>query len=165
MGQVDETVGARIAAYRKRKGITQPALAGLVGRSESWLSQVERGVRTVDRLSAFGPTNVMLHKVSAATRMGDPLRVLSDAATVNTDALPVALNGRRASLHLDLAAAQAQRRHDPEAVLHLVEAERIAPELLRYYVTAHVVVRDLLRRERRTQTPALRPLAARAGML
>lgn len=115
--------------------------------------------------SAFGPTNVMLHKVSAAMRMGDPLRVLSDAATVNTDALPVALNGRRASLQLDLAAAQAQRRHDPEAVLHLVEAERIAPELVRYYVTSHVIIRDLLRRERRTQTPALRPLAARAGVL
>ncbi len=115
--------------------------------------------------SAFGPTNVVLHRVSAAVRMGDPLRVLSAAATVNTNALPVALNGRRASLHLDLATAQAQRRHDPEAVFHLIEAERIAPELLRYYVTAHVIIRDLLRRERRAQTPALRPLAARAGVL
>src|SRR3954471_23074276 len=46
-------VGERIAAYRRRRGLSQAALAGLVGRSESWLSQVERGVRSVDRLSVL----------------------------------------------------------------------------------------------------------------
>src|SRR5215468_9750422 len=46
-------LGARIAAYRRRRGLSQAALAGLVGRSESWLSQVERGVRSVDRLSVL----------------------------------------------------------------------------------------------------------------
>src|SRR5215813_11099319 len=46
-------LGARIAAYRRRRGLSQSALAGLVGRSESWLSQVERGVRSVDRLSVL----------------------------------------------------------------------------------------------------------------
>lgn len=44
---VDESTGARIAAYRKRKGMPQAQLAGLAGRSESWLSQVERGAREV----------------------------------------------------------------------------------------------------------------------
>ncbi len=43
-------LGERIAAYRRRRGLSQAALAGLVGRSESWLSQVERGVRAVDNL-------------------------------------------------------------------------------------------------------------------
>jgi transcriptional regulator with XRE-family HTH domain len=33
--------------------MSQAALAGLIGRSESWLSQVERGVRSVDRLSVL----------------------------------------------------------------------------------------------------------------
>src|SRR5215472_16148970 len=46
-------LGARIAAYRRRRGLSQAALAGLVGRSESWLSQVERGIRSVDRLSVL----------------------------------------------------------------------------------------------------------------
>src|SRR6266481_8533915 len=46
-------LGTRIAAYRRRRGLSQAALAGLVGRSESWLSQVERGVRSVDRLSVL----------------------------------------------------------------------------------------------------------------
>jgi transcriptional regulator with XRE-family HTH domain len=44
-------IGERVRAYRRRRGLSQAALAGLVGRSESWLSQVERGVRLVDRLS------------------------------------------------------------------------------------------------------------------
>ena len=40
--------GQRIARARRRRGLSQTALAGLVGRSESWLSQVERGLRDVD---------------------------------------------------------------------------------------------------------------------
>ena len=44
-------IGDRVAAYRRRRGLSQVALAGLVGRSESWLSQVERGRRGVDSLT------------------------------------------------------------------------------------------------------------------
>ena len=47
----DPEIGARIGRWRRRRGLSQVALAGLVGRSESWLSQVERGVRGVDSLA------------------------------------------------------------------------------------------------------------------
>src|SRR5215472_6112339 len=61
-------LGARIAAYRRRRGLSQAALAGLVGRSESWLSQVERGVRSVDRLSVLLDMARVLHvEVEALT--------------------------------------------------------------------------------------------------
>ena len=50
---VTGTIEERIAAYRRRRGLSQAVLAGLVGRSESWLSQVERGVRSVDSLSVI----------------------------------------------------------------------------------------------------------------
>lgn len=46
-------IGERIRIYRSRRGLSQKELAGLVGRSESWLSQVERGTRSVDRLSVL----------------------------------------------------------------------------------------------------------------
>jgi ribosome-binding protein aMBF1 (putative translation factor) len=39
---VTGSLGERIAAYRRRRGLSQATVAGLVGRSESWLSQVER---------------------------------------------------------------------------------------------------------------------------
>ncbi|MEV8517594.1 helix-turn-helix transcriptional regulator [Dactylosporangium sp. NPDC051484] len=65
---VSGSVGERIAAYRRRRGLSQAALAGLVGRSESWLSQVERGVRSVDRLSVLLDLAKVLHvEVEALT--------------------------------------------------------------------------------------------------
>lgn len=48
-----DRIGWRIAVQRRRRGLSQVALAGLVGRSESWLSQVERGQRRVDSYSAL----------------------------------------------------------------------------------------------------------------
>jgi transcriptional regulator with XRE-family HTH domain len=41
-------IGQRIARQRRRRGLSQVVVAGLVGRSESWLSQVERGRRSID---------------------------------------------------------------------------------------------------------------------
>jgi transcriptional regulator with XRE-family HTH domain len=46
-------VGERVAFYRKRLGLSQIEFAGLIDRSESWVSQVERGVRAIDRLSVL----------------------------------------------------------------------------------------------------------------
>ena len=48
-----QSVGQRIARARRRRGLSQAVLAGLVGRSESWLSQVERGKRGVDSHSVL----------------------------------------------------------------------------------------------------------------
>jgi transcriptional regulator with XRE-family HTH domain len=48
-----ETAGQRIARARRRRGLSQAVFAGLVGRSESWLSQVERGKRGVDSHSVL----------------------------------------------------------------------------------------------------------------
>lgn len=49
----DATVGERIAFHRKRRGLTQAVLSGLLGRSEEWLSQIERGSRSVERLTTI----------------------------------------------------------------------------------------------------------------
>jgi transcriptional regulator with XRE-family HTH domain len=48
-----EDAGQRIARTRRRRGLSQAVLAGLIGRSESWLSQVERGKRDVDSHSVL----------------------------------------------------------------------------------------------------------------
>jgi transcriptional regulator with XRE-family HTH domain len=48
-----EAGGQRIARARRRRGLSQAVLAGLVGRSESWLSQVERGKRGIDSHSVL----------------------------------------------------------------------------------------------------------------
>lgn len=57
----DIPTGERIAHYRARKGLTQLALGAMVGRSEDWVSKVERGVilvssfnKLVDLAQALG---------------------------------------------------------------------------------------------------------------
>ena len=48
-----KALGRKIAAERHRRGLSQPELARMVGRSVAWVSQVERGVRKVDRMSVL----------------------------------------------------------------------------------------------------------------
>lgn len=62
------TVGERIAFYRRRKGMTQEVLSGLLGRTVEWLSQIERGSRDVTKLSTI---------VAVADALGmEPVRLL-----------------------------------------------------------------------------------------
>jgi transcriptional regulator with XRE-family HTH domain len=65
-------VGERIAIYRRRRGLSQLALANLIGRSEAWLSQVERGIRHADRLSVIIRLAQVL-KVTVEDLVGQPL--------------------------------------------------------------------------------------------
>ena len=67
-----EAAGQRIARARRRRGLSQAVLAGLVGRSESWLSQVERGKRGVDSHSVL-------------TRLAEVLRVDIEELTGSGD--------------------------------------------------------------------------------
>ncbi|WP_229686721.1 helix-turn-helix domain-containing protein [Longimycelium tulufanense] len=46
-------MGRRIAAERKKRGLSQKEFGSLVDRSETWVSQVERGVRKIDRMSVL----------------------------------------------------------------------------------------------------------------
>ena len=69
----EATVGERVAFYRRRKGITQEVLAGLLGRSVEWLAQFERGVKELDRLSTI---------VAIADALGiEPVKLLPAAFT------------------------------------------------------------------------------------
>jgi transcriptional regulator with XRE-family HTH domain len=48
-----QALGRKIAAERRRRGLSQRELSQLLGRSVAWVSQVERGVRRVDRMSVL----------------------------------------------------------------------------------------------------------------
>ncbi|WP_246530838.1 helix-turn-helix domain-containing protein [Streptomyces bathyalis] len=47
------TIGERVAWYRRRRGIPQEALAGLIGRTTDWLSKAENNRIDLDRLSVI----------------------------------------------------------------------------------------------------------------
>jgi hypothetical protein len=116
--------------------------------------------------TAFGATNVGIHRVSVAAELGNPAAALRAAESVELDCLPAGLKSRRAQMHLDLAWAETQRKRDADAVLHLLEAERVAPESVRYNVIVRELVRAMLTRQKRGgRTSALHSLAVRAGVL
>jgi hypothetical protein len=66
--------------------------------------------------------------VSAAAELGEAGQALRAAAGVDPRRLPEGLRSRQAQVHLDVAWAQAQRKRDAEAILDLLEAERVAPQ-------------------------------------
>jgi transcriptional regulator with XRE-family HTH domain len=78
--------------------------------------------------TAFGPTNVMIHRVSATVALDDPHAALATAEQIDITAMPVGLHGRQAQFHLDSAWAHAQLQEEPLAVIHLLDTERVAPE-------------------------------------
>jgi transcriptional regulator with XRE-family HTH domain len=49
----DLSIGERVAWYRRRRGISQEVLAGLVGRTTDWLSKIENGRANLERLSVI----------------------------------------------------------------------------------------------------------------
>jgi hypothetical protein len=115
--------------------------------------------------TAFGPTNVAIHRVSVAAELGDAGEALRLAQYVEPANLPDGLFSRRAQVHLDLAWAQAQRKRDAEATLNLLDAERVAPEAVRYNVIVREIVREILARGKAGKSSALHDLAVRAGVL
>jgi transcriptional regulator with XRE-family HTH domain len=116
------------------------------------------------RWTAFGPTNVAIHRVSVAVELGNAPAALAAAAAVDLDRLPDGLRSRRVQLQLDIAWAQAQRRRDAEALVALLEIERAAPQVTRRNVVARDTIRQLLARARGTNGAAVRGLAHRAGV-
>ena len=95
-------IGRRIARQRRRHGLSQTVLAQLVGRSESWLSQVERGLRSVDAHSVLvrlaeilGVEVGQLTADETGSRTGryEPVEAIREAMT-RYGALPGVVSGR-----------------------------------------------------------------------
>jgi hypothetical protein len=108
--------------------------------------------------TGFGPTNVELHRLSAALELGDVLYVADRAPGVPVEHLPTE---RRVSLLIDLARALSLIARDDEALQHLYDAEGQAPELVRH----NPLVREMLKAiYRRTPVTGGRKSSAIAGL-
>jgi len=56
MAKIDESavaLGRKVAFFRTRRGLSQRDFGALVDRSETWVSQVERGERRIDRMTVL----------------------------------------------------------------------------------------------------------------
>ncbi|MBX6766343.1 MAG: helix-turn-helix domain-containing protein, partial [Actinomadura rubrobrunea] len=103
----DNSIGARLRALRRWRGMSLDELAGLSGLSKSYLSRVERGLRALDRRSHIAALANAL-RVSEKDLAGGPhltpdpvqaaphatIPALRTALTVNTLASPAADRAR-----------------------------------------------------------------------
>jgi tetratricopeptide (TPR) repeat protein len=103
-----------------------------------------------ERWTSFGPTNVLLHRISVATSLGDAGQAVELSRQVDVRAVVTA--ERRASLFLDLAEAYTQRKKYEAALQSLVTAARHAAEEVRVKPS----VRDLVVRIRQSAPPSVR---------
>jgi hypothetical protein len=118
-----------------------------------------------DLHTIFGPTSLAIQGVQVAAELGDGREVLRRARLVEPTRLPAHLVERRSHFLIDVARGHAHRADDSTALATLLEAERLAPEEVRYNPIASELVMVLLRRERRAATPGLRDLSARIGVV
>jgi transcriptional regulator with XRE-family HTH domain len=65
------TIGERVAWYRRRRGMSQEVLAGLIGRTADWLGKVENNRIELDRLSVIKSLADVLD-VTLADLLGEP---------------------------------------------------------------------------------------------
>ncbi|MFJ4771526.1 helix-turn-helix domain-containing protein [Streptomyces uncialis] len=86
------TTGERVAWYRRRRGLSQEVLAGLVGRTTDWLSKAENNRIELDRLSVIASLAKALD-VSLGDLLAEPtlLDWSSDSGSRTVPALREAL--------------------------------------------------------------------------
>jgi transcriptional regulator with XRE-family HTH domain len=113
--------------------------------------------------TVFGPTNVALHAVSIEMEAGEAGEALHDADQIDTSQLPSL--ERTFTFLLEVARCHDLRREDPAVLLHLLQAESVAPEDLARAQLAREMVVGLMRRARAMQARQAEALAERMGML
>jgi tetratricopeptide (TPR) repeat protein len=151
---------AAIAAARQGDGREAWELVG-----ESKAAARRLGIDHADLHTIFGPTSLAIQAVQVAAELGDGHEVLRRAKFVEPIRLPAHLVERRSHFLIDVARGHAHRADYPTALATLLEAERLAPEEVRYNPIASELVMVLLKRERRSATPGLRDLSTRIGIV
>jgi transcriptional regulator with XRE-family HTH domain len=135
---VADGTGQRIARARRRRGLSQAVVAGLVGRSESWLSQVERGVRPVDSHAVLTRlAEVLRTDISELTSPdgGEGEQGMYEAAAIEQAMLDYsgapADDAPGHAVSLDHLAGAARAAYAAYQAARYDEADRLLPALIR----------------------------------
>ncbi|MFD9881521.1 helix-turn-helix domain-containing protein [Streptomyces alboflavus] len=108
--------------------------------------------------TAFGPTNVAIHKVATAGELGD-FQIASELGPqVDTTGLPTE---RRVRHDLEVARALTARNRTDEALAVVLEAERMAPEQVRHHYMSRELVLGWVRGTRGRPSRSVADLAER----
>lgn len=156
MASADEgepRIGLNVRAARRSRGMSLEALAGLTGRSKSWLSKIENGHSRLERRQDIAAIAEAL-EVSADSLVGEPtpeiqrhggaynFRSLRSALLDTTIEEPREMPARPVGVLAELTADQdaALRRADYTTLTHQLPG--LLGELQMHAVTAHGQERD-----------------------
>ncbi len=112
---------------------------------------------------SFGPTNVALHRMSAAVEMRQYDDALAQAKKIKPMLPPTLATSRRSHFLIDQARSEMETGHTEAALASIVEARRAAPEQTRYHPGARETIKGLVHLSRRTPD-ALGHMAAWIGL-
>ncbi|MEU0548535.1 hypothetical protein [Micromonospora sp. NPDC005979] len=113
-------------------------------------------------LTAFGPTNVAIHRVATAAELGDLQVAVDLGPRVNTAGLPIERRVRHA---LEVARAYSSWNRVDEAQAAILDAEQIAPEQVRHHFLSRQLALTWIRRQRGKPSAELVGLAQRLKVL
>lgn len=141
-----------VAAARLRDRSLTGHMLGKAGEAAERLGRDANEMWT-----AFGPTNVEIHRLATALEFEDVQQAVDIVPRMTATGLPTE---RRARLRLDIARAYGEYGRTDEAVDQLKRAFRTGPEQIR----VHEFARDLARRlHRRTRRRDAQQLALQLG--
>ena len=144
--------GAMGAARNEDRGTTEEFLR------EAHQTAVRLGRDGNHFWTAFGPTNVAIHRVSTAMELGDVQVAIDLGPRVNAAALPMERRVRHA---IELARAYSAWNRRDEALSVLLDAEQLAPEQVRHHYISRQLVLGWIRQQRRKPKQQLADLASR----
>lgn len=114
------SIGERIAFYRRRRGLSQAVLANLVGRTEDWLSKIERGERDIRRLDVLADLARAL-RVTLGDLLGEPVLVEDQEEHDDVPAIRDALMAPRRLSRTLFSSSMPLEYIDPVPVTQLAE--------------------------------------------
>ena len=144
--------GSMAAARNEDRATTRTFLAE-AEQSARWL-----GADANHLWTAFGPTNVAIHRVSTAVELGDLQVAVDLGPRVDVSALPVE---RRIRHRIEVARAYSAWNRREEALTILLTAEHEAPEQIRHHFISRQLVMRWIRQQRGKPSYHLAELARR----
>ncbi|MEV1006316.1 helix-turn-helix transcriptional regulator [Streptomyces sp. NPDC049881] len=149
-------VGAMAAARDQDRG----AAAELLTEAEHTAERLGRDANHM--WTAFGPTNVAIHRVSIAMELGDVQIALDHAPRVDASTLPIE---RKVRHDLEVARAYQARNRTDDALTLVLSAEQLAPEQVRHHQIPRALVATWVRNQRGRPSTRLAELAQRLGVV
>ena len=112
--------------------------------------------------TAFGPTNVAIHRMTAAMELGDVQVAVDLGPRVDASGLPIERRVRHA---IETARAYSARNRRDDALGVMLEAEQLAPEQIKHHAISRQLVLSWLRNHRGPRSVALDNLARRLHLV